>query len=432
MPEQLISVDRLRIGMFINLHLKWYEHPFIFSSFKIKDESQIQTLKELGLTQVGFVPEKSESQPHPPPKAPPPSSPATPSGPTASAGASRDSLMELKQERIRQLRERKRKFSACERQYDRTFVQVQNIMKSLMTGSDEVGAQSRELIHDMVGSFLAEKEIVVQLMNAKSNEEGMFYHTLNVAILAMMLGKECGLESETIENLAMGALFHDIGKSRVPKKVLLKQTALTPPEKELLQLHTRYGEEIAMRIKDFPEEALQVIRQHHETMDGKGYPHQLQGGKITIPARITAIANAYDTLCNPLNVENAMTPHEALSYMFRRQQSQFDPGILATFIRYLGVYPPGTVVGLSNELIGLVVSINPKNQLQPGLLLYDPEVSPGEAYIIDMGDDPDLKIVRSIRPSQLSPEVYQYLSPRTRINYYYDAAPPGASVGSRP
>ena len=315
MPEQLVSVDRLRIGMFIRLDLKWYEHPFVFNSFKIKDESQIQTLRELGLTRVAFIPEKSDLQPSPPPKDAPPPSPEPP--PPRKTESPRDKLWEIKKERIRQLRERKRKLSACERQYDKAVVQVKNVMQALMTGSDEVAAKARALIHDMVGSFMAEKEIVVQLMSAKPNDESVFYHTLNVAILAMMLGKESGLEAEEIELVATGALFHDIGKNRIPKKILLKQTALTPPEKELMQLHPKYGEEIAVRIKDFPQEALLVIRQHHESIDGKGYPNQLKGEQISIPARITAIADAYDIHCNPLNVEAAMTPHEALAYMFR-------------------------------------------------------------------------------------------------------------------
>ena len=339
-------------------------------------------------------------------------------------------MWELKKERIRQLRERKRKLSACEKKYNQAIVQVKNVMQALMTGSDDAAAQALALVHDMVGSFLAEKEIVVQLMNAKTDDEGVFYHTLNVAILAMMLGKECSLQAETLEKVAMGALFHDIGKNRVPKKILLKQSPLTPAEKELIQLHTRYGEEIAARIKDFPSEALQVIQQHHESMDGKGYPNRLKGEEISLAARITAIVNAYDGHCNAMNIENSMTPHEALSYMFRNQQNQFDPRLLAVFIRYLGIYPPGTVVTLSNDLIGLVISVNPKNQLQPSLLIYDRDVPANEAFIFDMTDDPDLKIVKSLRPSQLSREVHQYLNPRTRINYYFDSAP--SSSGSRP
>jgi hypothetical protein len=106
--------------------------------------------------------------------------------------------------------------------------------------------------------------------------------------------------------------------------------------------------------------------------------------------------------------------------MFGQQKHLFDVELLALFIRCLGVYPPGTVVELSNGEVGMVMAVNPKNQLNPSVMLYDPDVPKKEALIVDLSDEPDLRVEKSIRLAQLSRETIEYLSPRTRITYYVE------------
>ena len=420
MPEHRVSVDQLLVGMYIHLDLKWMEHPFFFSSFKIKNVEQIETIKALGLEAVRFDPERSSIL-----QAPVQDETVTegkPLPPVAEPDKAGDALRRLKHERIARMQERNRRIQKCEKEYVQSLTQVKNVMQNLMTGSEEALEAAGEMIGGMVESLLSDREVVVHLMNVKGKDEGVFYHTLNVAILALLLGKECGIEAERLQYLGIGALFHDIGKSRIPKGVLYKQGRLTPAEQRLFELHPRYGEEIVSRIPGFPVEASRIILQHHETEDGKGYPHQLNGPQISDLAKITSIANVYDNHCNHIKPEDSLTPHEALAFMFRRQQSNFDKEMLTTFIRSLGVYPPGTVVLLSNELFGLVISINLRNPLRPGVLIYDPDVPPHQAITFEMEDEPELSISKSIRPSQLLPEVYQYLNPRARIGYFIESS----------
>jgi hypothetical protein len=111
--------------------------------------------------------------------------------------------------------------------------------------------------------------------------------------------------------------------------------------------------------------------------------------------------------------------------MFSRQRAQFDVELLTIFIRSLGIYPPGSVLQLSNELTGMVVSINAGNQLRPSTLIYDPEVPKNEALVIDLQEHPEISITRSIRTSQLSPEVFAYLDPRVRVRYYIETPDQG-------
>ena len=137
---------------------------------------------------------------------------------------------------------------------------------------------------------------------------------------------------------------------------------------------------------------------------------------------MVVIANYYDELCNPLLLADALTPHEALSLMFAKLRGKFDPKLLSAFIRCLGVYPPGTIVQLSNGFIGMVSTVNTTRPMKPIVVVYDAEVPKEEAILLDMDSQADLNISKAIRPAQVPREVYNYLSPRKRVSYYFDAA----------
>jgi hypothetical protein len=107
--------------------------------------------------------------------------------------------------------------------------------------------------------------------------------------------------------------------------------------------------------------------------------------------------------------------------MFAQRRAKFDPKALQVMIRCLGVYPPGTVVKLSNDAIALVASVNPVKPLRPWVTVYDPGVPKDEAIMLDLEEEPDINITKALRPIQLPPEVYDYLSPRKRVTYYFDA-----------
>jgi putative nucleotidyltransferase with HDIG domain len=291
-------------------------------------------------------------------------------------------------------------------------------MRNLLARPEETVQGADRLIRDMVQSMLADRNIAIHLMNDNIAGEDVYYHSLNVAVLSMMLGREAGLSAERINLLGVGALFHDVGKSRIPDQVLLKTEPLNHAERALYHLHCHMGEEIAEKLGLDPD-AIAIVSQHHETMDGTGYPRGLKGDGISHLARIVAIANAYDNHCNRINPDESLTPHEALAQMFSKERVHFDDELLKMFIKCMGVYPPGSIVQLSNEAVGMVISINPSQTLRPSVLIYDPTVPKEDAIIIDLESEPDVSIVESFRPHLLLREIYDYLSPRKRVTYYF-------------
>lgn len=413
-PEPLrIAVSRLRPGIYIRLELDWLDHPFSFNRFKIRDQNQLDTLLSLGLQDVIYVPEKSDVEPLPPENH---STPATMPPPMPEADL--QALAEKKQRMARVGKEREA-IQRCEKKFVGAIHTVKSLMRNLLSRPEESLRAADILIGEMVDSMLADHNIAVHLMNDKIAGEDVYYHSLNVAVLAMMLGRESGLPAGQISLLGMGALFHDVGKSRIPDTVLLKMEPLNHAERTLLQLHCHMGEEIAAQIGLAPE-AIAIIAQHHETMNGKGYPRGLPGKEISHLARIVAIVNAYDNHCNRVNPDDSITPHEALAFMFSRERARYDNDLLKLFIKCMGVYPPGSIVRLSNDAFGMVVSVNAKQALRPSVLVYEPTVPKEEAIIYDLADDPDIKIVEYIRPNLLLREIYDYLSPRKRVTYYFD------------
>ena len=123
-----------------------------------------------------------------------------------------------------------------------------------------------------------------------------------------------------------------------------------------------------------------------------------------------------------LDLAQAMTPHEALSYMFGQRRNKFDALVLQQMIRCLGVYPPGSIVTLSNNAIALVMSVNPLKPLRPWVMLYDENVPKEEAILLNLEQEPEIIIAKALRPALLPPTTYAYLSPRKRVSYYFDSS----------
>jgi len=409
-----IAIEQLCIGLYVHLDINWLNHSFARNSFKIKSEDQIEAIKRLGLKTIRIEPDRSDCAPLALPAAPPPAEIAQPTPEELK-------LIAAKKARIERLVEEHVAIAQYEKAFLKAATAVKNIARNLHARPQEAHREAEHLIHQMVDSLLVDKDIAIHLMNDKIAGEETYYHSLNVSVLAMMLAKEMALSDEDIKLLGMGCLFHDVGKMEIPDRIVNKTTELTKAELNLFQLHCQYGEAVGAKI-DLPKQAMDIITQHHEHADGSGYPNQLRADQISPLARIAIVVNAYDNLCNRPNPADSLTPYEALSTMFKQQRKLYDPAPLSILVRCLGVYPPGSVVQLSDASFAMVISVNASKPLRPSVLIYDANVPKHEAMIIDLEERPDLEIAASLKPKQLSREVYNYLSPRKRMSYYFDSS----------
>jgi putative nucleotidyltransferase with HDIG domain len=430
-PEavNVITPDQLRIGLYIHLDLGWMDHPFTFSNFKIRNENQIAQIKALGLKQLRYDPLRSDCEPA---AVPPPH----PSGPAAVAEAQNNVVpppvandvivnTETGNFETRRLRELRDAVQECERKFLQTITEVTRIEREIHITPPKSMAEANVLVDGMVESLLTESDVVLHAMNDRRGMTEQYSHSLNVTVLSLILAKSLDMSEEEVKHLALGALFHDIGKDRIPDRITRKTDPLTRSEAALLQEHPQFGAEFAENFKLDPRVAL-IIGQHHECMDGSGFPKRLKGEQIDRLARIIVIANIYDNLCNPLDQTTAMTPYEALANMFSRQRAKLDPSILKLLIKSLGVYPPGSIVRLSSGDHGMVISVNPSKPLRPCVMLHLPDVPAKAPMLIDLGEEAALSITQCLRPNQLPKDALDYLSPAKRISYYFDQEPPKA------
>lgn len=410
--SQFVSPQQLCIGLHVHLDLPWTDHPFTFSSFKIRSLDQIETLQSLGLARIRYSPARSDVEPLAEPlidEPPPPTAPRD--GP----------VYQAKRERIERLSAQRRRAAACEREFLSSARAMKSISQNLFAQPGVAREEAARLVQTMADSLLVEADIAIQLMKDKIGGDDVYFHSLNVALLSMTLAKELKAPPEAIRALGMGAVFHDVGKLNLPDRITRKLEPLTRQETMALQQHCAFGLEIGNKLY-LPAEAMSVIAQHHERVDGSGYPKGLKGPQISLLAKIVAIANTFDNLCNPNNPARALTPHEALSVMWAQQRAHFEAAPLSTFVRCMGIYPPGTIVVLSNGVMGMVVAVNSTRPLKPTVLLYDADVPRDEAVLVELEQEPEVTIARTLKPQELPLAAYEYLSPRKRTTYYFDAS----------
>lgn len=415
MSDNTVDKNQLRIGLFVHLDLSWMNHPFLTSSFKIRTQKQLDALRQLGIERLRIDPDRSD------PEAPADDQPAE----TAATQVKDDltaALWTEKRERIRALKERRSRLNQCSKCYTQSVGMARKLMSHLRASPAQAAEEAQDLVAQMVDDLTLDQETTVQLVNLKHQDENSYFHAINVVALALVVGQKLALERPQLRLLGLGALFHDLGHQKVPSQILLKKEALTQAERQFYQQHPRYGAEIARQIRILPPPVVEVIAKHHEHLDGSGYPEGLRDADIGTLTRIVAVVNRYDNLCNGGYTEPGLSPHQALSRMYSRERTFYDPKVLSTFITNLGVYPPGTVVRLQDERIAVVISINQDDLLKPNVLVFAPDIPQEEALILDLGEE-GIAIRESLHQKDLTQAQIEYLNLSDKLSYYFQAPP---------
>lgn len=415
---QYINVAELRIGHYVEVDTDWLSHPFPAGGFRITSQQQIELLRGMGLKKVRYIPTKSELPPSP-------ASGVISARKTTGVPTEADIERRLRAEQLeRQQQSLKRceqKFEAAQQSYLRVQDRVQDDPKLVYT---ECLALVRKTVDDMT----CEGECVIRLLSEGMGER-LATHPVNVAVLSLFLGRAMGLSGEALVELGLAAFLHDIGKLQLPKHVQWFQEGMSPEEVRQFQDHVNKSVAIGNRL-GLSEGALMAIAQHHELMDRNGFPMRPRPEELTQAARILALVNRYDNLCNPPQQAAALTPHEALSQLFTQLKAGFDPLTLNAFIRLMGVYPPGSIVQLADGRYALVVSVNAMRPLKPRVIVHDPQTPRQEALILDLETQPQTGIRRSLKPAALPREVHDYLRPGARLAWYFEDAGTPPEEGS--
>ncbi len=409
-----MDVSQLQVGIYVHLDLGWMDHPFTLSNFKVKDEEQISLIKKTGLTRLRYDPKRSDCQPLPI-KVDKPATAEIVEKETPAIQAPTNSIDNTKQ----RLKELHQAINACERKFIDTSNIARQVTRNILSDSKASIEQASLIINDMVDTALMEGDVAVHALNGNRSSDANYIHPLNVTVLALIMAKSINMSKEDARLLGMAALFHDIGKAEISDKILLKKDPLTKSEQSHFEQHSDMGARMAQEV-GLPVRIGKTIMQHHEHADGSGYPKHLRGEQTDPFARLLAIVNGYDSLCNPNNIALAKTPYEALAHMYASQRAKYDESLLKRLIKSLGIYPPGSIVHLSTGSYATVISVNPNKPLRPFVMLHDPLKVSHEPQIVDLREEPSININACLRPSQLPADVLESLNPRKRVSYFID------------
>jgi len=416
--SKVIDVRMLRKGMFIQLDLGWMDHPFPLSSFKVTTDEQMQTILALGLQTIRYFPDKSDIDPDG-------AEAADRSGYESSMAEEDDEkasadLLDPAQRRARDSARHAATLLNCERQFAEASRRFRNVSDNVLLSPLRARDEASDVVAGCVEELLADGDSVISLLSESVGERSS-QHPINVMVLCLLLGRALDLQREALMSLGVAALLHDIGKLELPLRYRMVDESFSTSEYRIYQDHVARGVTMARRMELSPE-ALAAIAQHHEMLDGSGFPSKLQGAQIHTCGKILALVNRYDNFCNPPRSALALTPHEALSVIFAQMKPRFDPTVLGAFIRMMGVYPPGSVVQLGNDRYAMVVSVNSSRPLRPRVVVHDPSIARVDAGVLDLETAPELGIRRSLKPAQLPKASLDYLSPRSRICYFFERA----------
>ncbi len=257
----------------------------------------------------------------------------------------------------------------------KTVKSLQNLVESQintkkMSNADVRNIRNKEeevqtMVKGIIDGLFLEKNLVMNMVDIKKVDDYTFGHSVNVMILSVILGIGANMNKEQLYELAIGSLLHDVGKLFVPKQILLKPSKLSVEEYKLIQEHTIKGFEFLKNCTEFSAMARIVSRQHHERVDGGGYPNNLKEADIHVYSRITAIADVYDALTSDRYYRSALPAKEALEYILGGGGQYFSLDLTRVFVAKINPYPLGTLVKLSNGFEGVVEEINTENFQRP-------------------------------------------------------------------
>ena len=260
MPDNhIVSTDQLRIGLYVHLELRWFEHPFAFNKFKIKTEEQIRTIRSLGLKTVRYDPALSDAKPVATPSqhSAPAQAAAEPASANPEAPAEPQALA-AKRAMIERIREHRQASARIEKNFLNTANTIAEIEKNLFARREQSVDQATELIGQIVDSILSVPELAVQVMGDQGGGEELYFHSLNVTMLSLIMAQQLKLRPDLTKTLGVGALFHDIGHREIPKQILTKRTLLTKAERNFYELHCQYGVRLGEQLL-LPPGVLAVI-----------------------------------------------------------------------------------------------------------------------------------------------------------------------------
>lgn len=352
-----IPIGQLIPGMYVvDLHKRWLEHSIWRQKFAVRDESQVSRLVEEGIVEVSI--DTSRGLDLPPP--PPPPAPAVAPEPERKYISLADRL-KAKPLTVSLGEERRRsakliaEANGC----------VTDLMLAARAGREVDAARLEPTIAKMIESVLRNPDALAPLARLKQADTYATEHAVATAALIIAFGQQQGMPQPELEKLALGTMLKDIGQSAIDAKLITKPGMLSQAEYTVVQSHVEEGLAVLEATSRLAETSVAVVLEHHERYNGCGYPYRMAGDEISVAGRMAAIVDAYDAMTSDRPYRPAISPALALRQLYDQRGTQFDPALIAGFVRTIGIYPVGTLVLLESGHLAVVEEVHHDNLLSP-------------------------------------------------------------------
>lgn len=263
---------------------------------------------------------------------------------------------------------------------------MSKIVANLNNYNEKKLRQSLKTVEEMINYIITVGDVNKSIYDIKTYDNYTFIHSIDTCIMASFLGISTGYDEFKVKELGVGAILHDIGKTKIPIEILNKKSKLTDEEFGEIKKHPIYGSKILKKIFGTYSPIIKIVEQHHERVDGRGYPYGLTDKQITNFAKVVCICDVYDAVSNDRCYRKKFRPNDAYELILSGSGSSFDQKLVLYFKNTFAVYPLGCCVKLSNGIEGYVVRQNEGFPDRPVIrVLKDPETGtniPG--YEVDL------------------------------------------------
>ncbi|SNR96999.1 HDIG domain-containing protein [Anaerovirgula multivorans] len=249
--------------------------------------------------------------------------------------------------------------------YKQSFQEISKEFEIFRSGGNIDKKMIASLAKNLVSSINENQQVYMSIQGIRRKDEYTYLHSIDVSIFMILFGKTMSFNAKEIEDAAIAGLLHDIGKTQIRDSILLKPDKLTPEEMEIMKRHTLYGYDILKNQLGYKEDIAKAAKEHHERIDGGGYPQGIKWDKLYLFSKMVAICDIYDAITAERIYKRAMLPHKAIEYLMSIVGTQLEHSLVRKFIHNIAIYPLGTKVLLNTGEEGIVIGINKDFPLRP-------------------------------------------------------------------
>ncbi|MCP5161692.1 MAG: DUF3391 domain-containing protein [Hahellaceae bacterium] len=374
--QQRYAVRDLQPGMFISkLDRPWSETPFPLQGFYINGQKEIDNLSvysryvyvdmEISRSVDGYdIPEARSSQRR-----------TQQSHAHGSAAESAGELLKVPPVKLKSrvdyiapVTPLKKEVSKAERIYNQVRAALVDVFDRARNGDRLCFSETSQAAEGLVDSVIRNPDALVWLTRVQKHDDYSFRHSTTAAVWSLVFGRLLGLDREQLKHLAMGVLLARVGIAKLPKALLDKQSPLSAEERVVFKGYVDLSLEMLKADASIPAPVLMVVQYHRERHNGTGFPQQVNGLRIPLLGKIAGLVDHYQELLEP-RFDSKMSSVEAVSRLYEVRNILFQEDLVEQFIRAVGVYPPGSLVELNNDEVGVVIANHEERRLWPKVMV---------------------------------------------------------------